>query len=171
MTQYKRKRTKKSKTKKRRSQKIVGGDIRFTKKMQDDTKKKVEQINLFNSTDLYYVVLEKREEDLDKALLARNTITCTYKLKPQIAKKKPQIAENKNYLKKMSFFAQKEDGELNIDILEKSDFMTSLHKYHPTYAEEFWKDIQAGDIIVQPGGFGLQWYKPSQDTWRIEKQD
>ena len=143
----KRKHTKKSKTKKRRSQKIVGGDIRWTnnKKMQDETKKKVEEINVFNSTDLYYVVLEKKVDHLDKALLARNTITCTYKLKPQIVKK---------------------GGEVVVDQLTKTDFLRSLHKYQSEYAEKFWEDIQAGDIIVQ--GFNYQWYKPSQDAWKSE---
>jgi hypothetical protein len=144
----KRKRTRKSKTKKRRSQKIVGGDDRFTDQMKEDMKKKVEEINLFNETDYYYIVLEKNDTMLTKALVARNIYTCKYKLKPQLA------IINRKFI---------------INTLSKTDFMNSLRGYRDE--EEMWDDIKEGDIIVQLKGQGMNWYKPSQDTWKRGLED
>ena len=140
MTQYKRKRTKKSKTKKRRSQKIVGGgdEINLTPASKQKLEKKVEIINRDNRDKTYWFVMHKGVESLDKVQVNKKYLN-EYKLKPEL---------------------QRERGGLRQYILTLSGWKGRRRgRGWEVWAEKTWEDIKEGDIIVNDK---KGWYKPWQ---------
>lgn len=140
MTQYKRKRTKKSKTKKRRSQHEGGGDSEYvlTPASKQKLEKKVEIINRDNRKKTYWFVMDKKEDILEKVQVY-NKRWNGYELKPVL---------------------HKFPGAVRIRILTSDGWKGRRRgRGWEVWAEKTWEDIKEGDIIVNDK---KGWYKPWQ---------
>ena len=141
MTQYKRKRTKKSKTKKRRSQHEGGGDREYvlTPGEREELEKKVKIINNDNREKTYWFVMWKGLESLEKVQVNKKYIN-EYKLKPEL---------------------QRERGGLRQYILTSDGWKGRRRGSEwEAFALKTWEDIKKGDIIVKDK---KGWYKPWQE--------
>ena len=142
MTQYKRKHTKRLITKKRRSQKIVGGGDKhiLTPDELRELKKKVVIINDDNRDKTYWFVVEKNEDVLEKVQVT-NMRWNGYKLKPNLRPPSSKYPD----INKLTF-----DDWLGV--VNNNDDLN--------YAKETWNDIKKGDIIHLGK---REWYKPRQE--------